>query len=90
MEIKYYQFVFAKYLNVYWLTSQANNTIPCHKCSVYSCGTVQDVHCHGSVTSEANSKCSLLYSLYCSSGNSLISGIFKVHFGLNVLLLDSI
>lgn len=90
METKYNQFVVAKYLTVYWLTGRANNTIFCHKCSVYSCGTVQDVHCHGSVTSETNSKCSLLYSLSCSSGNSLISGILLYKYNLDLKCLCSL
>lgn len=32
------------------------NSPPCFLCSVHSCGAVQDVHCHGPVTSQANSK----------------------------------
>lgn len=31
-----------------------------HTCSVHSCGFVQDVHRHGSVTGEANGTCSAL------------------------------
>lgn len=35
---------------------QADNAVFCLTCSVHSCGIVQDVHRHGPVTSEANSK----------------------------------
>lgn len=50
LEFKFQQFAVAEFNN------QANHTVFCHTYSVHSCGIVQDVHSHGSITSKADSK----------------------------------